>query len=152
MSAQHEPDYGMMAMFWDDWDGVSVEEVKAMRTQVQTVDEAAERVADFEQAINSADADAIENDRTAMGPKGRLNRGQFGTRAAAMFDWPSAMDVRDAVQCTLDDARTNSDVYQLLQRIRQERPELYLIITARISWDLGTKPNNAGPFANNWGE
>lgn len=137
----------------EDWDDDLSNTHRARRQGQPPVDEAAEaRVTEFEQEVAAADAAAIENDTTVMGWKGRLNIGQFGSRAAEMFNWPVAMDVRDAVRCGADAARQNTPAYQALQRIRQERPALYAIIIARIAWARIAQPEDRGPFGNDWDE
>ncbi len=143
-----EPDFDMLGQIWGDWDGVEGD----TRTANQPDAEAEQRAAAFAQDVAAADVASIENDSTRMGWKGKLNRGQFGTAAAQVFNWPSAMEIRDAARCTDEDARSNTIAHQALRKIQQKSPELYIVVIARIAWDRGTELVDRGPFGNDWGE
>ena len=143
-----EPDFDMLGQIWGDWDGVEGD----TRDANQHDADAEQRAADFVQGVAAADVASIENDTTRMGWKGKLNRGQFGTAAAQIYNWTSPMEIRDAARCTDEDARRNTIAYQALCKIQQGRPELYATVLARIAWDRGTERENRGPFGNDWGE
>lgn len=137
------------AVFGGGWEKPENYDKRCDELQPAGVVASEDESAAFDAAMQTADADGIQ-DGTLAPVIGRLQNGQFH-RAVQRLYGEHIADLAYDAHCTRESAILNTDNWKAFKQLQQVHPELAHIVISRQAWRQDYRPDRE-PSGNGWGE